>query len=236
MPRTALVERLDKGRRREKRCCRGVSLRDPSIWHHILPIRSLAVATTMRQASPNLLLVLASTCIGGAAGALATFALLDQPRSAPVQPSVSPPVEVQIAPIVGSMEALTEALHRLESRMDEALARPVSVPAASTGDREPLRQPIDTATGDGRAEEHSGANWVEVLDKSAARLLVERGLTPYDPGVAEPLTKAGTALRKADDEYYAAYRQLNEDVSNKLITGSLTECVADASASLTLEL
>jgi hypothetical protein len=50
------------------------------------------------------------------------------------------------------------------------------------------------------------SDWVSVLDKDISRVLVERGLTPYDSRVGGAVRQAGDALRSAESEFQTAFK------------------------------
>ena len=100
---------------------------------------------------------------------------------------------------------MEQALDREPPSTPEPAALPVPAPLESTAtERSTNRQPP--------------ADWVIVLDEELAQVLVERGLTPFDSGVAVHATAAGERLRQIESDY------LEDGMANQVLRrdGSLT--------------
>jgi hypothetical protein len=59
---------------------------------------------------------------------------------------------------------------------------------------------------------------VSVLDHDISRVLVERGLTPYDPRVGGAVREAGDALRSAQRDWQTAIMQKQALYEHQQIT------------------
>lgn len=154
--------------------------------------------STTSQAHSSRLLLAIVLCGGIVAGVLLTFALTERPRTEPAEVSAS--VDEQVALMAASVKALSEDLAQLGDRIDEAVVRLEQLPAPVVEQRIPVVQPADSepVESGGRAEKSS--TWITVLDEDIARVLVERGLTPFDPEVVPRVREAADALRLAEEE------------------------------------
>jgi len=150
--------------------------------------------------------VVAAFCAGAAAGALAMWATRASSQSAAV--ASSDEIEQATARTSTEVNSLGERVARLESRVDESQRR-FEAHSSSSADR---REPVQPSSSSAREPASSGVvpfssqaiaihdtQWVSVLDGSVARCLIEHGLTPFEPGVADPVMIAGDALRAEEN-------------------------------------
>jgi len=146
---------------------------------------------------------------GGAVGARLALALVQGSQSP--SPPATDALEDQISRLDESSKTLSENIARLESRLDQALARldqrlteRVELPPPVGQDVTARPKEKDTPVEEARGKEEGKFAWITVIDGGIARVLVERGLTPYDPNVAPLVRKAGDALRTNEAEYKKA--------------------------------
>lgn len=115
------------------------------------------------------------------------------------------------------------ALHDLESSLDELLVasneiqsmlqaypvRPTLRSLASASTEAPTCKPSSPPPDDGQATQSANSPdqgqhrslWIQAIDESLAASLVERGMTPFDRGVATHLQAASNRLRAIESEY-----------------------------------
>jgi len=158
--------------------------------------------------------------VGAIFGSLLTAFLMWEGRVATGSAPAPPSQEHALLPEV-SVSGLERDIERLRSQMDDVLALLEIIQAEGTGGR---REPVDQgeeAKSDWPREEgldesarrggEDGA-WVAALDKSITRTLVERGLTPFTPGVAAHVRATAGTLRALDTEFRTLKAPLDEDL------------------------
>lgn len=117
-------------------------------------------------------------------------------------------------PCAATVELSRELLRRTDelSKLVSALstnyvvASPQRAPIPELSDRDRAAVGGDAAASEADAGTASDEqrHWLSALDADVGRVLVERGLTPYSPGVAPLLTRVGDELRAARSEYERA--------------------------------
>ncbi len=170
-------------------------------------------AMVRRNSSP--LSVTALLLGGGAVGALLTLALVQGPQ--PASSPATDALEEQISRLDASSETLSENIDRLEARLDQALARldqrlteRVELPPPVGQDAEPAPKEDGSQGEKAGGKEEGKFEWIKVINSGIARVLVERGLTPYDPQVAPLVRKAGDSLRKIETSYLESTSRLQK--------------------------
>lgn len=124
---------------------------------------------------------------GAVAGALVSFVVCSQMVDTSVVAPPAPPVTLDLGALLGVFEGQAQ-------RIEEALEEPP--PSAPEAEATETPMPVERGTG-----EQPPSGWVTVLDEGLAQVLVERGLTPFDSGVAVHVTAAGDQLRRIESEY-----------------------------------
>jgi hypothetical protein len=117
------------------------------------------------------------------------------------------PLRPELGSIDSKLDLALDLLGRIEEARSVRTARSedgqgVLAPQGARRSHED-RTPDEAAAG-------TGALWVSVLDPGIARALVERGMTPFDEGVAAHVTKAGAALRSIALTYKQSMTPLDE--------------------------
>lgn len=152
-----------------------------------------------RDVSPNTWLLPLAIVASTALGALITSYLVREP-SAPVASAPSTDASA-LRVLEESQRSLTERVDELERvLLARELSPPVVVDDAAAAAPVSSRRATEPARDARDATRAVDTKWVDVLEKRISTALVERGLTPFDPGVAEPVRIAGIALRAADEE------------------------------------
>ena len=129
---------------------------------------------------------------GAIAGALVSFFVCSQMVDTPVVAPPAPPVTLDLGALLGAFEGQAQ-------RIGEALEQlPPSAPVAEAP-QAPI--PVEPAPREGGTGKQPPSDWVTVLDEGLAQVLVERGLTPFDSGVAVHVTAAGERLRRIESDY-----------------------------------
>jgi hypothetical protein len=163
----------------------------------------------MTPAFSSRLIGLCGLCIG-------IFIGLSLPALVPiVRPTVvAPPSENgRLEALLVRVSALAEAIESLREQVAsiDVTRMAVAGDAALGAKGEAAGAAVASANVSAMPTEEKEANWITVLDKGIAGVLVEHGLTPFDPGVAPRILSASQALRIADDEFEAALRQPLEE-------------------------
>ena len=145
-----------------------------------------------------LLCIIAASVVGAATGIIINSA---SPReSVPAPVPTSPLMGEQISIIASSLKTLEKNLRELTTRID----RDRGPSKASTEQREIVKQkslPVAAhPRQDAQIQKHA-AHWVDVLDKDISRVLVERGLTPFDSRMGDYLKEACDGLREVRREH-----------------------------------
>jgi hypothetical protein len=118
----------------------------------------------------------------------------------------------------GSIDSKLDAALELLGRIEEAQSMRTAVSKDGQG--------VSASQGPGRShEDHTpdeaaagtSALWVSVLDPAIAQALVERGMTPFDKGVAAHVTKAGAELRSIE----LTYKQVMDPLGEALAAGEM---------------
>lgn len=120
-------------------------------------------------------------------------------------------------------ESLSELAQRVAALERAQLAAPLAPAPSAEPERASVaasqREVVEPTPDEGRAPRTIPANWTEVLDARISRALVERALTPFDPGVAEHVRAAGAALRKSNAEHAAENQRLQDLLHSGGIAG-----------------
>ena len=158
-----------------------------------------------------LLCIIAASVVGAATGIIITSA---SPRETGLLPApASPLMAKHISLIASSVKALEKNFRQLTTRLD----RDRGPSKATAVQREIVKQkslPVAAhPRQDAQIQKHA-AHWVDVLDKDISRVLVERGLTPFDSGMGDYLKEACDGLRRVRGEH-SSKRSAYRDKLNK---------------------
>lgn len=155
--------------------------------------------------SPNTWLLPLAIVASTALGALVASYIVREPSTSTANTSK---LEASaLDELARSQQNLAERVDALERTLR---AKELEAPAVVDGDAPAPKSDSTDATAARRVFEPApgtrtiDTRWIETLDKRIATALVERALTPFDPGVAEPVRIAGAALRAADEERTSA--------------------------------
>ncbi|MBI5433552.1 MAG: hypothetical protein HZA52_12045 [Planctomycetes bacterium] len=170
-----------------------------------------------QDVSPSTWLLPLAIVASTALGALVTFYVVrEPPASAASAPSVEASTLRELAESHRSLTARVEELERaLRAR---EIVPPVVVDGEAPAAPTPSRRAFEPARDERDSARVIDAKWIDALDKRVATALVERALTPFDPGVAVHLRTAGTAIRRANDEQRAAMQSVQE----RLVSGGFS--------------
>ena len=159
-----------------------------------------------------------SVCLGIVIGSLLAYILLRERRPSPVTaPDGLRDTITQIAADLEELKATSEAFIRGEHGIDNDLVRLEQTSSVGVGQQQSDRVAVGR---DGEQSNRPGRDvyqWIGVLDKDVARVLVERGLTPFDPEVSRHVRMAGDSLRDADSRYASAIKPLMEAFNGQQI-------------------
>jgi len=161
----------------------------------------------MTRTDPKYLLPIV-VAIGACAGAAAGSWLAPRPigELPPMTQEFSGSLADQISILAESSRVMTQSAVRVESKLDELLARLDSSATDPTDAQRAAVQVVECESPPSDLPcphpcQVGNSDWVSVMDRHIARVLVERGLTPFDPGVSESTREACSDLREADDEF-----------------------------------
>jgi hypothetical protein len=107
------------------------------------------------------------------------------------------------------LDDLTVRIDRLTVVLEGATATPFPIEADRTPEN---AMPLPSASK--RADDSS---WTKVLDHDVARRLVERGVTPFDPGISALVAPTCAALRESDAGLENELKRLRGELG---VTGS----------------
>lgn len=168
----------------------------------------------------NRLHVVTSFAAGLGVGSLVALGLMRQPPG--LAPAPTPPVEGGPSDVAARLDGVGKDLDSLRVQLAEYAARVEH--GLLTGQSPPARQAVehDSPPPERQPGEVQGATdevpgWVGVLDPDLARVLVERGLTPYDPIVGDSLLEAADALRSVESGFAKETRPISEDFQAGLV-------------------
>ncbi len=162
----------------------------------------------MSLATRDFMLLIGAVVVGTVAGILVSR-LAGEGEVQARLPEGDRAVGVQLA-----IDRLDDSIRRLDARLDrldEALVGLEGSVRDGTSETSPGAQ-VSEAT----ANAKEAVDWAAALDQRLARLLLERGLTPFDAGVSGPLTIAGRKLREALDRKNDRLKALIRDREQKL--------------------
>lgn len=125
-------------------------------------------------------------------------------------------LERRIADLASEISKLSTALQFLPHSDNGRMSESAGIRDSGEGTRReeegiPKREPIEPSPAsvpDFRKAARTDFSWTDAIDASLARILVECGLTPYDPGVSSLLRDAGSKLRATTREYVETANQL----------------------------